>query len=147
MASKSCRTCLSVKPLTDFYHHPRMADGRLNKCKPCVCARVGQHRAANIERIRAYDVSRYRTPERRAFTHASAREYVATHPKARRAHGSVGHALRNGRLVKLPCEVCGTKTTVHAHHDDYDKPLAVRWLCAPHHALWHQQNGPGKNLG
>lgn len=28
---------------------------------------------------------------------------------------------------------------VQAHHDDYSKPLEVRWLCVPHHALHHKQ--------
>src|SRR5690606_109968 len=37
-------------------------------------------------------------------------------------------AIRSGHLLKQPCEVCG-KMKVDAHHDDYAKPLEVRWLC------------------
>jgi hypothetical protein len=32
---KRCITCLVVKPLNDFYAHPQMKDGYLNKCKDC----------------------------------------------------------------------------------------------------------------
>lgn len=32
---KKCFKCSSQKPLTDFYKHPAMKDGRLNKCKVC----------------------------------------------------------------------------------------------------------------
>ena len=39
-------------------------------------------------------------------------------------------------LRSEPCEVCGATKTV-AHHDDYAKPLDVRWLCRSHHALLH----------
>jgi hypothetical protein len=60
------------------------------------------------------------------------------------AHGVVKHAIRTGRLVPQPCEVCGSTGTcrnginyVHAHHDDYAKPLKVRWLCAAHHHEIH----------
>jgi hypothetical protein len=48
-------------------------------------------------------------------------------------------AIRRGELVRQPCEVCGNPRS-HAHHDDYSKPLEVRWLCAGHHKRWHCEN-------
>ena len=30
-------------------------------------------------------------------------------------------------------------------HDDYDKPLIVRWLCRMCHCKWHKANGEGAN--
>ena len=54
------------------------------------------------------------------------------------AHDLVKKAVRAGRLQKKPCEFCG-KLDVHAHHDDYDKPLEVRWLCAFHHKFVHKK--------
>ena len=46
------------------------------------------------------------------------------------------HAARNAaqKLSPKPCEVCGTLQGVQRHHDDYEKPLEVRWLCRKHHA-------------
>lgn len=48
----------------------------------------------------------------------------------------VAKAIRTGKLVPQPCEVCGA-TKVDAHHDDYSRPLDVRWLCRGHHRRLH----------
>lgn len=42
-------------------------------------------------------------------------------------------AIKEGKLVPQPCEVCGSPLT-EAHHTDYNKPLDVRWLCKQHHS-------------
>ncbi len=43
--------------------------------------------------------------------------------------------LRRGKLTQEPC-ACG-ETNVQMHHEDYDKPLAVEWLCRPCHMERH----------
>jgi hypothetical protein len=56
-------------------------------------------------------------------------------------HGVVSGAKSFGILVPQPCEVCGEKEGVQAHHEDYDKPLDVKWLCHSHHRLRHEEIG------
>jgi hypothetical protein len=46
-------------------------------------------------------------------------------------------AINEGLLKRQPCEVCGTEQDVQSHHDDYSKPLEVRWLCRKHHREHH----------
>lgn len=50
-------------------------------------------------------------------------------------------ALREGRLVRpSTCERCGSgKRLIHGHHDDYSKPLEVRWLCGMCHQIVHKE--------
>ncbi len=60
-----------------------------------------------------------------------------------RSHNAVTSALREGKLIPGPCEheadgVC--KGRIEAHHDDYTKPLDVRWLCKRHHMRFHAEN-------
>lgn len=53
-----------------------------------------------------------------------------------RVRARVRNAVRAGKLTKCPCEICGAME-VEAHHDDYSKPLVVRWLCRVHHNEMH----------
>lgn len=62
------------------------------------------------------------------------------------SHRLVKRAIRAGELEREACETCGDPATV-AHHDDYSKPLEVRWLCHSHHRLWHSENGAAPNRG
>lgn len=52
------------------------------------------------------------------------------------AHGVVRHAKETGVIEPKPCEVCG-EIEVDAHHDDYEKPLEIRWLCRTCHLKLH----------
>lgn len=47
-------------------------------------------------------------------------------------------AIKRGELVRQPCEKCGAAKT-SAHHDDYDRTLDVKWLCAKHHSQRHKE--------
>lgn len=51
----------------------------------------------------------------------------------RRANNKIQTELRAGRLLKQPCEVCGSTENIEAHHKDYSKPLEINWLCVTHH--------------
>ncbi len=53
------------------------------------------------------------------------------------ARTTLNRYIRLGYLKKELCELCGSEI-VEAHHDDYTKPLDVRWLCKLHHAEHHK---------
>jgi hypothetical protein len=44
--------------------------------------------------------------------------------------------INSGRMLRQPCEICGSSKT-DAHHDDYSKPTEIRWLCRSHHLYLH----------
>lgn len=138
---KPCMRCGAIKPLAEFYTHPNMPDGHLNKCKPCTCADVRANRRTKLEYYRAYDRKRYRAdPERRAYAVAMAKRMADEHPERRAARTAVNNAIRDGRLTRGTCEVCGA-VKVEAHHDDYSRPLDVRWFCTKHHNAHHHPTG------
>jgi hypothetical protein len=134
---KQCKKCKEHKPMSEFYVHKAMGDGHLSFCKPCVRARVGEHREENIGRVREYDRERSKTKERRAHITRNTRKWRTNNPEKYRAQTALNNAIRDGKIKRQPCKVCGEKA--HAHHDDYSKPLEVIWLCAVHHAQAHKE--------
>lgn len=136
---KRCFKCLATKPLAEFYKHAAMGDGHLGKCKECTKRDVGVHRQENLEHIRQYDRLRAAQPHRMAKNQATTAKYSADFPQRRKANVAVNNAIRDGRLEKLPCQVCGDPKSV-GHHCDYECPLDVVWLCQPHHKQLHAQH-------
>jgi hypothetical protein len=141
--SKECFKCKTVKPLEDFYKHSMMADGHLNKCKACTKSDVLEHRTKNIERIREYDRERAKNPERKAANLSVNQAWRREDPRRQRAHNAVTRAIKKGLLVRVPCCRCGVERSL-AHHEDYDKPLDVIWLCQPCHKQRHKEIDFGK---
>lgn len=64
-------------------------------------------------------------------------QYRDRYPEREAAKKAVMLAVRSGFLVKQSCERCGDEKA-DAHHDDYSKPLDVRWLCRIHHGEHHR---------
>lgn len=169
MKEKECFKCLRVLPLDDFYKHPQMADGRLNKCKECTKKDTKANREARKEYYDEYDRQRNQIPERRdyiarnyrrlkaedperfkeyrrRYEQASTekrketlREYRQKNPLKTNARQAVRRAVLRGKLMRQPCQVCGATDKVQAHHHDYSKPLDVEWLCPKHHGEEHRQ--------
>lgn len=136
--SKSCFKCNVVKPLEDFYKHPQMLDGHVNKCKECNKNDVTAHRNKNLEKIREYDRTRGKEPERIKAATEIVRAWRAEDSRRNMAHSLVAKAIRKGTLVRQPCVRCAEAKSL-AHHEDYDHPFAVMWLCQPCHKQRHKE--------
>jgi len=54
-------------------------------------------------------------------------------------------ALRAFPVVQ-PCEVCGSTQDINRHHDDYTKPLEIRWLCSPCHWETHVPRAENQSI-
>lgn len=85
-----------------------------------------RHREEHLERHKQYQ-----------------KKYVEQNEDVKKAHAKVRMGISSGTILKSPCEKCGV-FPAEAHHDDYNKPLDVRWLCRKCHAEWHRNNKPIK---
>lgn len=156
---KNCNTCEIKKPYSEFYKHLGAKDGLASKCKECTKIAVRANYRRNIEHYKQYEKQRASLPHRvearlqYAQTEQGKERGAAAKQKwllnlansvKRAAHILVGNAVRDGRLFKPDCcSNCGvTGKRIHGHHDDYAKPLEVRWLCSKCHQDWHKTNKP-----
>ena len=145
---KKCFKCELEQPLDNFYKQNKNSEWRSNKCKQCTKDDAKLNRIKQIDYYREYDRERANLPKRIK----ARKEYQTNKPEAvvkgkkqwakrnpfkRQAHFAVSNVIRDGKLVKQPCEKCGN-TIAQAHHDDYTKPLDVRWLCVFHHNEYHK---------
>lgn len=155
---KTCFKCGAEKPLTDFYKHKGMKDGRVNKCKECNKNDVRENRAENVEYYRGYDAKRYKddpkvrarharyqkTEAGRASAAKSRGKWLANNADKRAAHVILGNAVRDGRVDRPDtCSECGSAGRIEGHHEDYTKPLDVIWLCRNCHTEAHRNLDKG----
>lgn len=135
---KTCFKCSTHKPLSDFYNHPKMSDGKSGKCKECTKADVAAHRASNLEVIREYDRRRANEPHRVEQRKRVQMEWKAANPDRRKAQVELGNAVRDRRVTPWPvCALPECDKKPEAHHADYSRPLDVVWLCSAHHKQAH----------
>lgn len=146
---KKCTECGKEKELDQFYRNKLMRDGHLNQCKECNKIYKRQPKSKEYRRQyaktpRGLEVKKHRDKKYnqstlgRAAQQRSNQKYNAENPEKRIAHHKVSNAIRDGKLIVLPCEVCFNTHDIHAHHDDYSKPLDIRWLCRKHHIEHHK---------
>lgn len=136
---KVCFKCGRLLPLEQFYKHPAMKDGHLNKCIDCAIKDVTEHRDKNLERIQKYDRERSKRPERKQLALVYQRKRRSKYPEKNLARQWAERALKNGTLKIKPCEVCGATERIEMHHKDYKCPLDVVFLCQKCHKQLHKE--------
>jgi len=77
-------------------------------------------------------VPEYNRSRKRDWSGSSRNPY----PEKNKARDMIKTKIRQGVVIPQPCEVCGIKG--QSHHNDYSKPLEVRWLCTKHHGEQHR---------
>lgn len=145
---KTCFVCLVQKDILCFYRNNLVSDGRSNKCIECTKTYLLNHRKNNINIFKEREKIKNRSEEHRSLV----KEYIKTERGKERlraaklswrkknkiktkAHSAVLRAIKNGSIIKEPCYICGE--AAQAHHEDYNKPLAITWLCIFHHKERH----------
>lgn len=126
---KKCATCGEYKPVSEFGKHSRTSDGIRGSCKECNNLAKERYRAAHKAEVAAY-----------------AREYRQQPMAAwkNRVRQETRTLILSGVILHPGCcEVCGlaaTEETIQCHHNSYNVPDDVTFMCKSCHTAWHNEN-------
>jgi protein-arginine kinase activator protein McsA len=117
---KRCAKCGTSEALHKGSSYTRKSGEKVQLyiCRPCNNARIRFYRHEHNGMQKQYEASQ---------------RYLAKHP------GRTKLYQQCHKIPMKPCESCGSTKTVDRHHDDYRKPLEIRFLCRLCHKKHHQQ--------
>lgn len=124
--TKFCTKCKIEKSIDEFYKSAFTRDGVESYCISCKSV---------------YNKERREGKKLLSFKQVAPHQkfWLQENKLKKIAHQKVAYAIQKGELVRQPCEKCGTTENVVAHHEDYNKPLEVVWLCKFHHKERHAE--------
>jgi len=138
---KICSKCKVPKPFSNFSKSSANKDGLYAWCKDCKADSQRYYRQTEVgkECHSKYQKKYRKTKFGKLKRNKGRKLWKLNYPERNKAHTAVHRALKNGTLFQLPCEVCNSLDS-EAHHDDYSKPLEVRWMCHKDHMKFNKEN-------
>ncbi len=133
-----------------------MKDGHLNKCNLCCTTESRNNRKSKSEFYKNYEYNRQKTSKRKINKKRYSENFFTKNPKIKteigkryrdkfpekyKAHTLVNNLVRDGKLIKPnECEICNYGSDrIEAHHENYEKPLDIFWLCKKCHNDIHDR--------
>lgn len=152
---KYCPKCSESKPFSAFHVSKANKDGLQAYCKECnkigrskykasgkyKTAMAAWRRAGGSASEKTYHTKYINSDKGRAYKRRQRAKDKKRFPEKFKAWAELHRALKVGAMMRQPCEICGAVDGIHAHHEDYSKPLDVRWLCVTHHLKEHGKLG------
>jgi hypothetical protein len=156
---KKCNKCGQIFDLDFFWKDKTKKDGHHTICKKCanMAKKIYYNTEIGKKKHHAWGTSEKARIRGREYDNSERRKQLRKEWKKtevykanRKKHNSriryigrgkvydlVKFAKRKGILIAEPCVICGAMPTV-GHHEDYNKPLEVIWLCNTHHNRLHK---------
>jgi len=130
--AQKCHICKEPLPLDFFTPDERRPNGKSSQCKKCIAEYSRLHYKKNKQTIKD-KVKKYYSKNYEKIV-----EKLQRYPEKNKARTELRSKVKQGLVIKQPCEVCGEKK-VQGHHSNYSKPLEVNWLCVKHHGEIHRK--------
>lgn len=145
---RRCCTCNKWKT-SDFFCPSNWNNG--GNCRSCNNKRNKEWRINNSEQYRnensLYQKAYYKNNKDKILK--KKRNYIENNQIVIHAAAILNNAVSRGKIVRPDkCSICGcSNRKIMGHHDDYSKPLKVRWVCQSCHQYIHERQYDLKEEG
>ncbi len=139
LITKQCFKCKKIKLITDFSKQKKSKDKLQYSCKVCAGKDQREYYKNHVENYKVYRKAYYKTKQGKISHKKADLKWQKNNLKKYKASTAVNNALRAGKLFKKSCKKCGTIKDIHGHHEDYNLPLEVIWLCPSCHIRRHKE--------
>jgi len=96
-------------------------------------------RKNNPDKVRKQKIKDYEDNKERYIEYQT--KWSIDNREKKRAHVAIYDAIKRGDIIKpTKCSKCDKEKRLHAHHEDYTKPLEVKWLCQSCHIAEHKRH-------
>jgi len=145
-----CKKCKKEKAEDQFYPYCP------TRCKECIISAVSKwiknnpEKAKNYQNKRKKAIALYQSTYYREWYAKNGRKrsdnYLVITENWRKknkekvnvSHNFYYYAITKGLIERpLECSCCGRQAKILAHHEDYEKPFEINWLCASCHKKIH----------
>ena len=169
---KICTKCKVERELSEFDRDKYKKDGLSSSCKECRKAYRSTHKEAIKACSKTYYTDHKAERKAYLDSHkeeikASKKAYYEDHKEEIKAYKKAYNKSPEGKLVRKKteakylnayrsrrcfrshkttpptiCTKCPSTNNIQAHHNDYNLPMEVIYLCRQCHADWHSSNTP-----
>ena len=137
---KNCKHCGRFLSINNFTLDKSKKDGLKRICRDCAKEEMKKYRengnGKNQEKV--WRKKYLQTPKGKEVGKISSKRKRLKFPEKERARQMVKWHLKSGTLIRFPCIKCNNPKS-QGHHEEYNKPLEVIWLCDLHHKELHKQ--------
>ncbi len=104
--------------------------------KEHILPRIRIYQEENKEKIKKKQRERPRTEKTRRLNIINRKIHNKRHPVRCKARNWASRQRKIGNIIRKPCVICGNIKT-DAHHENYNFPFWILWICTYHHIWYH----------
>ena len=146
-----CKDCARMRGKEYYLRNRNLIAKRVKKRYPknrdAILKYSAEWSRNNPEKVKERHRRHTKTAGFKIRNSARSRRYRYDNPEKFVAHKILKEAVKSGKMIRPDmCSKCEAICLPHGHHENYNRPLYVIWLCASCHRLLHADKNRKHNI-